>query len=103
MNANNEQHITQTLEDFINQGLLEMQEMAGSAKEEVGKYNFANSVAQEALYYLGSNSPITSALQPITHTIHIITSKLEKQLEIAEITLEYINTDDSITIVGKVA
>ena len=52
MNANNEQHITQTLEDSINQGLLEMQEMAGSAKEEVGKYNFANSVAQEALYYL---------------------------------------------------
>ncbi|EGD0126489.1 hypothetical protein GLN21_05390, partial [Campylobacter coli] len=103
MNANNEQHITQTLEDSINQGLLEMQEMAGSAKEEVGKYNFANSVAQEALYYLGSNSPITSALQPLTHTIHIITSKLEKQLEIAEITLEYINTDDSITIVGKVA
>ena len=103
MNANNEQHITQTLEDSINQGLLEMQEVAGSAKEEVGKYNFANSVAQETLYYLGSSSPIASALQPITHTIHIITSKLEKQLEIAEITLEYINTDDSITIVGKVA
>ena len=103
MNANNEQHITQTLEDSINQGLLEMQEVAGSAKEEVGKYNFANSVAQETLYYLGSSSPIASALQPLTHTIHIITSKLEKQLEIAEITLEYINTDDSITIVGKVA
>lgn len=30
-------------------------------------------------------------------------AELEKILEIAEITLEYINTDDSITIVGKVA
>lgn len=33
----------------------------------------------------------------------IITSKLEKALEITEITLEYINTGDSIAIVGKVA
>ena len=100
---NNEQSIIERLEDSINQGLLKMQEMAGSAKEEAGNISNVASVSNTNLEIVSKNSPIAVALQPITHTIHIFTNKLKNILEAAEITLEYINTGDSITIVGKVA
>ena len=100
---NNEQHITDTLENSINQGLQEAQKMVGDTKEKVGNISNFTSVLNKNFEMDSKNNPIVTTLQPITHTIQIISSKLEKALEITEITLEYINTGDSITIVGKVA
>ena len=99
---NNEQNVTETLENTINQGLQETQTIVEDTREKVGNVSTGASMLNMGSEIFSDKSLI-STLQPLTHTIHIITSKLEKQLEIAEITLEYINTDDSITIVGKVA
>ncbi|EGD0126487.1 hypothetical protein GLN21_05380 [Campylobacter coli] len=99
---NNEQNVTETLENAINQGLQEAQTIVEDTREKVGNVSTGASMLNMGSEIFLDKSLI-STLQPLTHTIHIITSKLEKQLEIAEITLEYINTDDSITIVGKVA
>ena len=99
---NNEQNVTETLENAINQGLQEAQTIVEDTREKVGNVSTGASMLNMGSEIFSDKSLI-STLQPLTHTIHIITSKLEKQLEIAEITLEYINTDDSITIVGKVA
>ena len=95
---NNEQNVTETLENAINQGLQEAQTIVEDTREKVNN-------ASVGITGINVLSEITQSniAKPLTHTIHIITSKLEKHLEIAEITLEYINTDDSITIVGKVA
>ena len=95
---NNEQRIAETLEDSINQGLQEAQTIVEDTREKVNSVTTGASVASGFSEITKNN-----IAKPLTHTIHIITSKLEKHLEIAEITLEYINTDDSITIVGKVA
>ena len=95
---NNEQNVTETLENAINQGLQEAQTIVEDTREKVNN-------ASVGITGINVLSEITQSniAKPLTHTIHITTSKLEKHLEIAEITLEYINTDDSITIVGKVA
>lgn len=95
---NNEQSITETLEDSINQGLQEAQTIVEDTREKVGNVSAGASMASSGFEVIQSN-----IAKPLTHTIHIITSKLEKQLEIAEITLEYINTDDNIKIIRKVA
>ena len=95
---NNEQSIIERLEDSINQGLQEAQTKVEDAKEKVGKVSAGTSMASSGFEVIQSN--ITKS---ITHTIHIFTNKLKNILEAAEITLEYINTGDSITIVGKVA
>ena len=98
MNANNEQSIIERLEDSINQGLQEAQTKVEDAKEKVGKVSTGTSVASG--FFEITKNDITKS---ITHTIHIFTSKLKNILEAAEITLEYINTGDSIKIVGRVA
>ena len=95
---NNEQSIIERLEDAINQGLQEAQTKVEDAKEKASDIS-AGITAIDALSEV-IQSNITKS---ITHTIHIFTNKLKNILEAAEITLEYINTGDSIKIVGKVA
>ena len=95
---NNEQGVTETLENAINQGLQEAQKMVEDTREQVSNVATSASIASGFSEITKSN-----IAKPFTHTILIITSKVENRLEIAEVTLEYINTDDSLKIIGKVA